>query len=179
MKILQSVFLFFARYPDHIGVMKNFNKTSPPKNYVDFQKEARELPLKNLLPEISDYVFGVTDAAVKKRIQAITGTYLFVDYGNIRTTRNDQKVKTDSLDISVTIAKPLSSNFIDAMEEILMVDRHLELLSTIREDMLLNKEDPFVKLLTFPTEILPFSSAELNNSYGFSMIFQLQGVQMI
>jgi len=178
--ILENTFLFFARYPDHAGVMKNFNKKSLAENYNAFKSKAEALSVKSKYPEIADYVFGVSDDAVKKRITAITGLYLFVDYGNIRTTENQLKVKKDNFDLSVTIAKPFSSNLgMDSIEEIVIIDRTLELLKLIRNDIMAIKDDPFVKMLTLPTDIIPFSSRELNNSYGFSMIFQLEGIDMI
>jgi len=82
--------------------------------------------------------------------------------------------------LSVTIAKPFSSNTgSDSVEEIIIVDRTLELLKLIRNDIMADKSDPFVKMLTMPTEIIPFASKELSNSFGFSMIFQLEGIDMI
>jgi hypothetical protein len=178
--ILENTFLFFARYPDHSGVMKNFNKKSPAESYLSLKDEAASLSVKSIYPEITDYVFGVSDEAVKKRISTIQGLYLFVDYGNIRTTENVLKVKKDSFDLSLTIARPFSSNSgLDAVEELIIIDRTLELLSLIKSDISENREDPYVKKLTMPTEIIPFASKELSNSFGFSMVFQLEGIDMI
>lgn len=178
--ILENTFLFFARYPEHSGVMKNFNKTSSNDSYVSFKSKADALENRSLFPEVTDYVFGVSDEAVKKKISSVRGLFLFVDYGNIRTTTNALNVKKDSFDLSVTIAKPFSSNTgSDSVEEIIIVDRTLELLKLIRNDIMADKSDPFVKMLTMPTEIIPFASKELSNSFGFSMIFQLEGIDMI
>lgn len=177
--ILQTIFLFFARYPDHNGVMKNFNKASSTAAYTTLKQSASGLTIKDIFPEITDYVFGVSDNAVKKRIQTISGLYLFVDYGNIRTSKNQLNVRQDNFDLSVTLARPFSSNQFDSIEEVIMVDRYLELIKLIRDDMYSNKADPFVQMLTMPTEIIPFASAELNNSFGFSMVFQMQGIDMI
>ncbi len=178
--ILEDTFLFFARYPDHAGVLKNFNRKSSDERYVYLKDSADNLPVKSLYPEIKDYVFGVSDEAVKKRISTIQGLYLFVDYGNIRTTENYLKVKKDSFDLSLTIAKPFSSNAgLDGIDELLTIDRTLELLSMIKTDLLENREDPYVRKLTIPTEIIPFSSRELSNSFGFSLVFQLEGIDMI
>jgi len=179
MNILQTTFLFFAQYPLHAGVMKNFNKSTSTQEYNDLKTLAQNIPVKDRIPQLTDYVFGVSDEAVKKRIQSISGVYLFVDYGDIRTTTNSLNVKKEEFDISVTVARPFSSNTFDAMEEIVMVDSYLQILADIRKDMRENRDDPFVRLLTFPTDITPFASAQLNNSYGFSMVFQIQGVELI
>ncbi|OJV17906.1 MAG: hypothetical protein BGO30_08160 [Bacteroidetes bacterium 41-46] len=178
--ILEDTFLFFARYPEHSGVMKNFNKKSQAERYLSFKSAAQALNIKSTYPEITDYVFGVSDEAVKKRISTIQGLYLFVDYGNIRTTENSYKVKKDSFDLSLTIAKPFSSNAgFDSIEELIEIDRALELLALIKTNISENREDPYVKKLTLPTEIIPFASKELSNSFGFSMVFQLEGIEMI
>lgn len=178
--ILESTFLFFARYPDHAGVMKNFNRKSSDERYLLFKESAERLSVKSLFSEITDYVFGVSDEAVKKRISTIQGLYLFVDYGNIRTVENALKVKRDSFDLSITIAKPFSSNAgLDSIDELLTINRTLELLSLIKSDISQNREDPYVKKLTLPTEIIPFASRELSNSFGFSMVFQMEGIEMI
>jgi len=180
-ELLQSIFLYFARYPSHNGVMKNFNRSSTRQEYVDFKQSAFDLPKKNLFPEIKDYVFGTTDKEVSDKIQSFSGTYMFIDYGNLEASLDRLQVKTETLKIGITIAMPLSSNTFDSAELILMHDRYLKILSQIREDVRNESKypNPFVKQLTFPSQIIPYQSAELKNSFGWSMVYEMKGVGLI
>ena len=42
-----------------------------------------------------------------------------------------------------------------------------------------DRQDPFIKRLTFPQEIQPFWAPALSNSFGWTMVFQMSGIAMI
>ncbi len=179
MNLLQDIFLYFAKYPSHEGVLKTFVKGAGDDRYNKFKKAVEELPVKDRFPQISNYVFGVNEDTVKNCISNISDTYLFVDYGGINSLETDRRVKMDNFHLAITIARPTSSATFELPEEVLMIDDLLAILCQIREDMRNDKDDPFIKRLVFPTEITPFFARELSGSYGWTLMFQLQGVDLV
>ena len=179
--LLQSIFLYFAKYPAHKGVMQNFNlNNSVREDYQAFKKAAEDLPVRDVFKNIiTDYVFGVNEESVKKRISSISGVYLFVDYGNVTSIEDDRRVKHDDFNLALTLAKPTSANSLNSAEEVLLVDELLNTLRQIRADMRADRDNPFIKALVFPNEITPFFAREMSNSYGWTLMFKMQGVDLV
>ena len=42
-----------------------------------------------------------------------------------------------------------------------------------------DKSDSFINRLQFPNEITPFFARELSNSYGWTLMFKMEGIDMI
>lgn len=177
--LLQDTFLYFAKYPAHLGVMKFFNKNSADPAYVALKESCQVLPVKDKFPEITDYIFGVNETSVKRKIESIKGIYLFVDYGNINSAEDIRNVKHDTFHMAVTVAQPTSSSSFDLAEELVISDKLLTIISSIRNEMRQDKEDPFVRRIIFPNDITPFFARELSNSYGWTLMFQLKGVDLV
>jgi len=178
-KLLQETFLYFAKYPLHDGAMKFFNKSTADPSYVALKQSCQDLPVKNKFPEISDYIFGINEQSIKKRIESIRGIYLFIDYGNINSVEDTKNVKYDNFHMAVTVAQPTSSTSFDLAEELILSDKLLSIISSIRDEMRYDKTDSFIKRIVFPNDITPFFARELSNSYGWTLMFQLKGVDLI
>lgn len=181
--LLRNTFEYFAKFPLHAGVMKSFNVTTSThfaQEYAAFRATIQNLPEHSILPGIEDYVFGVDEDLAKKRIQELSGFYLFVDYGSLTTERDQYRVKNDSLLIAITVAIPIKPESIDNIEAVLYADQALDYLRQIRSRMLTDSRDsPFLQQLTFPNEITPFFARELQNSTGFTMLFSREGIGLI
>lgn len=182
--LLQDTFKYFAKFPLMSGVNKNFNVTSSNRfgtDYTDFQNEISTLEETELIPDIEDYIFGVDEDMVKRRVQDVTGIYLFIDYGainkNLETTAN---VEMDSLVMAVTVAFPVNENELDAVETMLMHQQTLNYISQIKNKM---KEDSkktrLVDKITFPVEITPWFARELMNSSGWTMQLSYKGPGLV
>lgn len=176
--IIVEVFKYFARFPQRRGVMANFISGKTPST-IELKDICQNLPQDRVIPELSDYVFGVNEDSVEKRIKAIKGIYLFIDYGNFTTNQDKNNVKTDQLRLGVTVAKPLNIATIDPVEEVILADELLTIMRTIRRQLIVDKDDPFVKLFTFPSEITPWYARELGNSVGWTMLFSLTGIDIL
>lgn len=178
MMLLQDIFIYFAKYLTETAVAKAFNKSAAGPDYEAFRKKALAAA-QGLFPAISDYVFGVDEELVKRKISQVKDTYLFIDYGNIASSTNSYDVKTDALQLAVTVARPISSNSYDQAEEILITEELLNIIARIRDDMRYDRSDPFVRRLTFPNDITPFFARELSNSFGWTLMFQLKGIDLL
>jgi hypothetical protein len=176
--ILIDIFKYFARFVGRTGVMRNFS-AGKGNLYDDLKTFCVALPETGNFPEIDDYVFGVNETSVEKRINNVSGIYLFIDYGNFSTVESDKKVKTDELHLAVTVAKPLNIETVDLADEVILADRLLNIIRKIRTELIHDKSDCFVRRLKFPSEITPWYAREFNNSTGWTMIFKLSGIDIL
>lgn len=173
--LTEQLFLAFARFPAHTGVMKLFNKgASDYANYATLKAAAENLTEKDLVPGITGYVFGVDEATAVKVINTISGFYLLVDYGQINASRDRFEIETNSFYISVTVAHPVSAESMDLPEETVIADMALNYLREIRNYMKTEDRDQRIKGVTFPHQAIPFRAPELNNSIGWTMILTRQ-----
>ncbi len=178
--ILQDIFHYFAKYPSQQAVNKFFNRKNASSLDSYAQMKAKALTAcKEIYPEITDYIYGVNEDQVKKQISQVRGIYLFIDYGNITSRVDRLNVKEDVMQLAVTIAKPISSGTFDMAEEILITEQLLQIMTSIRDDMRNDRSDPFIKRLTFPYDITPFFARELSNSYGWTLMFNISGIDMV
>ena len=181
--LLRDTFEYFAKFPDHTGVMKSFNLTESShfeEEYAAFKDRILSLEEHSIVPGIKDYVFGADEELAKNRIQDITGFYLFVDYGNLTIDRDQHRTKKEEFLIAITVAIPLKPESIDHVEAMLYADMTLDFIRQIEERMISDSRDnPYLQHLTFPNEITRFFARELQNSTGFTMLFSQQGIGMM
>ncbi len=177
MRLMEDIFLYFARYctPQVVGA---FFPSSGDQAYEALRAAAESIA-GGLCPDIMDYIFGVNEDTVARRISEVQGIYLFVDYGNITSTEDLRNVKSDEFALAVTVAMPTSSNMMDMAQELILSDKLLSILASIREDMRRDESDSFVSRLLFPNEITPFFARELSNSYGWTMMFKMKGIDWL
>ncbi len=179
MTIFQDIFLYFARFADRSGVFKNFTKNTGSDEYNRFKAAVDQLPETPIVPGINDFILAASEESVKKRILTFKSTYLFVDYGEVASQQTSLKVQEDYFRLALTVAHPLSANTLNMAEEIVLNDRLFNLIRSIRKYMKNDRQDPFIKRLTFPQEIQPFYAPALSNSFGWTMVFQMSGIAMI
>lgn len=60
----------------------------------------------------------------------------------------------------------------------LQTDR-LRVIAAIRDDMRSDDSDSFIRRMMFPNEITPFFARELSNSYGWTLMFKMIGVDLV
>ncbi len=179
MTIFQDIFLYFARFADRNGVLKNFTKNSGSDEYNWFKAAVDMLPESPIISGINDFILAPSEESVKKRILTFKSTFLFVDFGEVSSRQSSLKVQEDYFRLALTVAHPLSANTLNMAEEIVLNDRLFNLIRAIREYMKNDRQDPFIKRLTFPQEIQPFWAPALSNSFGWTMVFQMSGIAMI
>lgn len=178
--LFRETFKYFAKFPLLAGVKESFNVSTSTlfeEEYNALRDEIDALEVHSLLPGIPDYIFGVDQDLVEKRINAIEGYYLFVDYGSINNERDSFRTRTNNMLIAVTVAFPIKPATYDNVEAILLADQALDFIRQIYYRMEEDSRDkPFLQHLTFPNEITPFFARELQHSTGFTMIFTKSGI---
>lgn len=176
--ILHDIFVYFARYMNRDVVSALFTKAHGDEAYDNLRDEALSAAT-GRFPDITDYVFGVQEDSVSRRISQVKGIYLFVDYGGITSSEDLRRVKSDELSLAVTVARPVSSAAMDMADELVLSDRLLRIIAAIRDDMRFDDSDSFICRMLFPNDITPFYARELSNSYGWTLMFKMRGVDWI
>ncbi len=136
--LIRDTFTYFAKFPFLAGVVKNFNKDNSGyfTGYDTLKTTISVLDTHSIIPGLDDYVFGVDENIVKKRIEQINSIYLFVDYGNISSGLIEpQKTEQGEFIIAVTVARKTPPDDFDPVESILLADKTLEIITTIKDTM--------------------------------------------
>lgn len=180
MSVLKKLFLYSSRFVSREAAQRLFVlDTGPGHDYAKLRQEILEVPDVDRNPAITDFIFGVNDQAVTTRIENIKGLYLFVDYSAITSSISSIDVKTDSFHVAMTIARPSPDNQ-DQATEMIWQDRALDAMTAIRRRMRDDFDDGNpVFWLKFPTTMQPFVAHALANSLGWTMEFDIQGIDMV
>ena len=127
--MLLDLFEYFAKFPATAGVTKGIaNKgESSMEEYATVLKAIKEMPEKELVPEIENYVYGQSFDELKQRIDKLTGSFLFVDYGEVDMQSDGRRSFQCTQRIAVTVAMKLPNNS-DMLERVIANDRTLQML---------------------------------------------------
>lgn len=172
--MILSLLKYFAKYPQKAGVLSMFaNGESTMIGYADLITHIKHLP-DPIIPEIESYVFGQSHDTVKKRVDTITGTYLFVDFGEFSSRRDSRNSVLDTQKLAVTIATKISDTA-DMVEEAIASNMTLHVLSKLRRHLISDAETrvvPWMEDLSPNHDIIPFVSPEFK-SIGWTIMFDI------
>ena len=176
--ILYTTLEYFSRFVSR-DALDRFFFASSGQEYDEMRREIEKQPDDWRFPELTDFIFGIDENAVKTKITQVSGCYLFVDYSGVKSSVDRLDVKTDLFHVAVTVAMP-HPNDEDQFANMLGMDECLEIISGIR-DLMRHDTDTELHLqwLQFPTSISPFVAKELSNSFGWTMEFDITGTDMI
>ena len=167
--MLLDLFEYFAKFPATAGVTKGIaNKgESSMEEYATVLKAIRNLPEKELVPEIENYVYGQSFDELKQRIDKLTGSFLFVDYGEVDMQSDGRRSFQCTQRIAVTVAMKLSAHA-DMLERVIANDRTLQMLSKVHARIMADVETEGLYWMDRESittcEIIPFVSAELQRA---------------
>lgn len=181
--MLLDLFTYFAKFPASEGITRGIatKGESSMEEYATVLGELSNMQDKELVPEIENYVYGQSFDELKQRIDKLTGSFLFVDYGEVDMQSDGRRSFECIQRIAVTVAMKLP-NTSDMLERIIANDRTLQMLSKIharimadaeREELYWMDRDSVVNC-----EIIPFVSAELQ-SYGWTLMLSATGADIL
>lgn len=181
--MLLDLFEYFAKFPASAGVTKGIaNKgESSMEEYATVLKVIKEMPEKELVPEIENYVYGQSFDELKQRIDKLTGSFLFVDYGEVDMQSDGRRSFRCTQRIAVTVAMKLSAHA-DMLERVIANDRTLQMLSKVHARIMADVETEGLYWMDRESittcEIIPFVSAELQ-SYGWTLMLSATGADIL
>lgn len=173
-----EVLKYYAQFPNHSKVLEAFsNGRSELPEYSELFKEIEDLPNNSRIPGLDYYIFGQSFDSVKQRVdQVLSGTYLFVEVGDIISKRDGKNNISDEVQMAVTIAA--KSSGLDLIEEAIQSKRTLAMMQQLRVAMSSDqKASPWLKELSESCQMKPFVTKEFS-SVGWTLLFERQGADL-
>lgn len=176
--MILDVFKYYAGFPDLKGVQSIFSAGRSEKpQYKELQEFIDHMPVHSRLP-IDHYVFGQSYDAVKARIDQLLGTYLFVEFGEFESTRDNRNSIQDKFRMAITIAGKTGSSS-DLVELAVISEETLQLVHQLRVLQYKDQErHPWLKEISDQHTIEPFVAKEFS-SIGWTIIFNREGTDML
>lgn len=173
--IIINLFLYFARFPQRQGVLDIFNKgRSEIPGYDVLKSLVESMTDDPILPDVGGYVFGPNFDAVKTAISQLTGYYLFIDYGDIKTETDKSNRISDTFQVAVTIAGKTTEFTGDLVDQTLISANTLDMVICMRNLMIQEqREHCSSKKISEKHSITPFISSEFE-SIGWTLMFDQQ-----
>lgn len=181
--MLLDLFTYFAKFPQNSGIIKGIatKGESSMEEYATTLDILGKMEEKELIPEIQNYVYGQSFDELKQRIDKLTGSFLFVDYGEVDMQDDGHRSFECTQRIAVTVAQKLSSNA-DMLERVIVNDRTLQMLSKVHARIMADVETEGLYWMDRESitncEIIPFVSAELQ-SYGWTLMLSARGADIL
>ena len=181
--MLLDLFTYFAKFPQNSGIIKGIatKGESSMEEYATTLDILGKMEEKELVPEIQNYVYGQSFDELKQRIDKLTGSFLFVDYGEVDMQDDGHRSFECTQRIAVTVAQKLSSNA-DMLERVIVNDRTLQMLSKVHARIMADVETEGLYWMDRESitkcEIIPFVSAELQ-SYGWTLMLSAKGADIL
>lgn len=181
--MLLDLFTYFAKFPASEGITRGIatKGESSMEEYATVLGELSNMQDKELVPEIENYVYGQSFDELKLRIDKLTGSFLFVDYGEVDMQSDGRRSFECTQRIAVTVAMKLP-NTSDMLERIIANDRTLQMLSKIHARIMADAEREELYWMNRDSvancEIIPFVSAELQ-SYGWTLMLSATGADIL
>lgn len=172
--MILQLFKYFARYPQKEGVLSMFanGDSSLFPQYAKLLAYIRELPDVSLVPEIENFVFGQSYDFVKQRVDAITGNYLFIDFGEFSSSRDSKNSISEQQKIAATVAMKIP-DAADIVETAIASEVTLSLLAALRKHLIresISEDFPWMEKISDKHDIIPFVSPEFK-SIGWTLMF--------
>ena len=170
-----EILKYYAQFPNHSKVIEIFSKgRSELSEYVAIQEEIKSLSSSSRIQGLDYYIFGQSFDSVKQNVDRIlSGTYLFVEIGDIMSKRDQKNSIQDEVQMAVTIAA--KSAEMDLIEEAIQSKRTLAMLQQLRVAMTSDQRStPWLKELSGSCQIRPFVAKEFA-SIGWTMMFERDG----
>lgn len=181
--MLLDLFTYFAKFPQNSGIIKGIatKGESSMEEYATTLDILGKMEEKELVPEIQNYVYGQSFDELKQRIDKLTGSFLFVDYGEVDMQSDGHRSFECTQRIAVTVAQKLSGNA-DMLERVIVNDRTLQMVSKIHARIMADVETEGLYWMDRESitncEIIPFVSAELQ-SYGWTLMLSAKGADIL
>lgn len=181
--MLLDLFTYFAKFPASAGITRGIatKGESSMEEYATVLGELSNMQEKELVPETENYVYGQSFDELKQRIDKLTGSFLFVDYGEVDMQSDGRRSFECTQRIAVTVAMKLP-NTSDMLERIIANDRTLQMLSKIHARIMADAEREELYWMNRDSvancEIIPFVSAELQ-SYGWTLMLSGTGADIL
>lgn len=171
--MISELFLYFAQFPQKKGIkaMATMGKSKMPQ-YAQLINALDALPEESRVPEIENYVYGQTFEDIQQRLDKLSGSFLFADYGEFDMLGDGRRSFQVTQRLAVTVAIRLPGAT-DLVERMIASDKSLSLLSQIHAWMIADSENGRIDWICRDNldkaEIIPFVASELRST-GWTLV---------
>ncbi len=171
--MISELFLYFAQFPQKKGIkaMATMGKSKMPQ-YAQLISALDALPEESRVPEIENYVYGQTFEDIQQRLDKLSGSFLFADYGEFDMLGDGRRSFQVTQRLAVTVAIRLPGAT-DLVERMIASDKSLSLLSQIHAWMIADSENGRIDWICRDNldkaEIIPFVASELRST-GWTLV---------
>lgn len=168
--------LYYAKFPAKAGVLKNFKRQDKiMPGYEELRTSVQALPEESLIPAIEDFIFSTNENIIKESISNIKSYFLMFQYGIIRSPAVNRAGARDTVfSSSLIVAKPISRNATDNVEEAIYLNQCLQYIVQIANQMRTDNKTLFCHADRFQEsniDISPIEPALLYGCTGWVMTF--------
>ena len=175
--LIIKLFRYFARYvPLYVlrEMMIQPDRSRMP-GYFEIRAEVLADPSPGVrIPEIEKFVFSINEKFVSERIKNSKGLILFVEYGNISADFTHANGVKES--IAVTVAHNFSDTNNDNLQEVILMNRCLDILLSILRQMFADMGQldfcASLELITLPVDIQAVDPAFFYGCGGWCAVFR-------
>jgi hypothetical protein len=174
MYIILDLIKYFAKFPDRTGILKTFSRSAEKLiGYTELKTYIEALG-DPLVPEIKDFVVSSNEEVISTRIRNISSFFMLLEYAGLQSSPPNRAYIRDSvINLSVIVAYPGNKPGLDIIEEQIIMDQALEMITTIAlqmdED---NKEMCSVRrFMPGSVNISPVEPAMLYGCVGWALTF--------
>lgn len=171
--MIQEVILYFARFVPMKTRKEIFRQpaTSRLPGYEELKAEILTLSETQAFPEIDSFIVSINDKFVSERVRNSKKHLLFVEYGHINVIRPSGIIYNE-MGLTLSVACELSDTTTDMLTESLKMQRNLEIIRAIFEDMKKQNElCPALKFIDFPADLMPLDPSLFFNHAGWAASF--------
>jgi len=165
----------FAAMPDRAGVLKAFDRSEGKfAGYDQLKADIEAMPIPVPIPEIKEFIFGLTPENINEHIKNIRDVTMMLEYG-IFSFDNlfDARARKGEFMLSIFIFKPHDVRNTDIIEEVMIMEELMQIVrKMLRHIEALDKAVCGAKrLMDRPVKILPIQPFQILNVKGWEIAF--------
>lgn len=171
--VIQEIILYFARFVPVAARREVFKQPviSRPSGYDELKAEILSLPEFNSFPEIDSFIVSINDKFVSERVRNSKKHLLFIEYGNIQIVK-PSGITYNETALTLTVACELAENNSDMLTEALKMQRNLEIMQTIFNNMQAENDNcSITKYIDFPATLMPLDPTLFFGHAGWAAAF--------
>lgn len=168
MTIITDIFTYFSKFATQKAVLDNFFRG----NESSYNALKAQFETHNSVMEFPSYIFGHDKDQLYKRINSVTGSFLFVEYSQINNTKG---IATNhGVSLTVLAGRKVDTKTIDGIDIAIIMDGCLDQLKQICAHILNDKKERLTRIIVDQSNITPYDTVDLSGSVGWSIDMRLE-----
>jgi hypothetical protein len=165
-----NLFRLFSLFPSIEAVQKLFvKKSTADEFYLALQSEFTNLA-EPIVPEITDYIFGIDTKAIQNKIRTIKSYTLLVSVGKWDDNQNPLGNTSTMVEVSVSVVRPFSADASDGIDELLILNNCTEYLNRIVKYISFSCQTS----VNFPVQYVPEDTTTMFGCIGITALLTLE-----